>query len=89
MNSKAVIIDVREPFEYDSGHVKGALNIPIEDLRGGASALKNLDKNTELILYCRTGGRADASIQILRQMGFTNLINGINAEHMEDNYLGR
>jgi phage shock protein E len=86
MNSKRVIIDVREPFEYKSGHVEGALNIPPADLISGASALRTLDKDTELIVYCRSGSRANASIQILKQMGFTNLINGINVGNVNKNY---
>jgi len=86
MSSRRVIIDVREPFEYESGHVEGALNIPPADLISGISALDRFDKDTELIIYCRTGSRSNASIQILKQMGFTNLINGINAEHVAKNY---
>lgn len=86
MSSKRVIIDVREPFEYESGHVEGALNIPPADLISGTSALDTLDKDTEMVIYCRTGSRSNASIQILKQMGFTNLINGINAEHVAKNY---
>ncbi len=86
MSSKRVIIDVREPFEYRSGHVEGALNIPPSDLISGVPLLDTLDKDTELIIYCRTGSRSNASIQILKQMGFTNLVNGINAEHVTKNY---
>ena len=86
MSSKRVIIDVREPLEYESGHVEGALNIPPADLISGTSVLDTLDKDTEMIIYCRTGSRSNASIQILKQMGFTNLINGINAEHVAKNY---
>ena len=86
MSSKRIIIDVREPFEYESGHVEGALNIPPAELVSGAKALDNVDKDTELVVYCRTGSRSNASIQILKQMGFTNLTNGINAGHVEKNY---
>lgn len=84
-----VIIDVREPFEYGSGHVDGAINVPPAELLAGAPALKNIDKNTTLIVYCLSGSRSNASIQILKQMGFTNLINGVNAERVEKNYLKR
>lgn len=87
MGTKRVIIDVREPFEYASGHVEGALNIPPAALMSGAEKLKHLDKDTELIVYCRTGSRSNASIQILKQMGFSNLTNGINAGHVTKNFL--
>lgn len=86
MSSSRVIIDVREPFEYQSGHVKGALNIPPADLLAGAPVFDTLDKDTELVLYCRTGSRSNTAIQILKQMGFTNLVNGINADHVTKNY---
>ena len=86
MSSKRIVIDVREPYEYESGHVEGALNIPPADLISGAKALDNVDRDTELVVYCRTGSRSNASIQILKQMGFTNLTNGIHAGHVEKNY---
>lgn len=82
-----VIIDVREPEEYDEHHVAGAVNIPPSELMAGAKKLEGIAKDTELILYCRTGSRSNVGIQILQQLGFTNLINGINAGHVEKNYL--
>lgn len=87
MNKKRIIIDSREPYEYESGHVEGAINIPPMELMSGSSKLKDVDKDTELILYCRTGSRSNVSIQILRQQGFTNLVNGINASQVEKKYL--
>lgn len=85
MNNKQVIIDVREPFEYESGHVEGALNIPLAELLSGAPELDNLAKDTDLTVYCMTGSRASMAIQVLGQMGFTNLTNGINVENIENN----
>lgn len=87
MNKKQLIIDVREPVEYQSGHVAGAINIPSGDLISQNNALGKIDKNTQLIVYCRTGNRSNASIQILKQRGFTNLINGINADHVTKHHL--
>lgn len=86
MNTSRIIIDVREPDEYELSHVKGAVNVPPAELISGATILDNLDKNTELILYCKTGSRSNVAIEILRQKGFKNLINGINAGHVEKNY---
>ena len=84
---KRIIIDVREPFEYAAGHVERAINIPPAELMAGAKQLDGVDKDTQLILYCRTGCRSNVSIQILRQHGFTNLVNGINAGQVEQKYL--
>ncbi|MGB4956892.1 MAG: rhodanese-like domain-containing protein [Candidatus Saccharimonas sp.] len=84
---KRMIIDVREPFEYAAGHVEGAINMPPAELMAGAPQLDGVDKDTQLILYCRTGSRSNVSVQILKQHGFTNLVNGINAGHVEQKYL--
>lgn len=87
MSSNQLIIDVREPFEYESGHAEGAINIPPADLMANPTELNRINRDTKIIVYCRTGSRSNASIQILKQMGFTNLINGINAGHVTKNHL--
>ncbi len=81
-----IIIDVREPFEFAMGHVKGAINIPPAKLMGGATKLDGVAKDTELILYCRTGSRSSVAMNILSQMGYSNLVNGINKDHVTKNY---
>lgn len=69
----AILIDVREPDEWRDGVVKGALLLPLSDLRGErtrwASILKaNRDK--ELILYCRSGNRSGIAARIVKGEGF-------------------
>ncbi len=81
-----MIIDVREPKEYASGHVAGAINIPPSDILAGATQLADIDKSTEIIIYCLSGARSSSSINILQGMGFTNLINGINKEQVAKHY---
>ncbi len=82
-----IIIDVREPYEYSSGHVDGALNIPpVELMAGMPKELATTPKDAEIVLYCRTGARSNTSIMLLQQLGFTNLVNGINKDHVEANY---
>lgn len=44
--------------------------------------LKYLDKDSKLIVYCKTGRGSNVSIQILKQMGFTNPVNGIYVDHV-------
>ncbi len=82
-----VIIDVREKYEFKMGHVRGAINIPPNKLMAGASELEDLPKDTPLVLYCKTGARSAASMNFLRQQGFTNLVNGINKDHVKARYL--
>ena len=83
---KRIIIDVREQNEYVTGHIKGALNIPPAALLSGAPALAEVPKDTELILYCLTGSRSNVAKHILEQLGFTNVINGINKDQVKAHY---
>lgn len=80
---KSIVIDVREPGEYASGHVNGAINIPPQELLAGSKKLAEVAKNTELILYCRTGSRSAVAKNILASQGYTHIVNGINKEHVE------
>ena len=82
-----IIIDVREPLEYKMGHVKGAINIPPSHMMAGARKLDGVPKDTELVLYCVSGSRSNASMPYLKQLGFTNLVNGINKAHVKAKYL--
>jgi rhodanese-related sulfurtransferase len=83
---KRMFIDVREPFEFAMGHVKGAVNIPPAKLMAGAKKLDGVPKDTELVLYCISGSRSNTSINILRGMGYTNLVNGINKNQVKAKY---
>lgn len=85
---KKIIIDVREPVEFKIGHVEGAINIPPSTLlQGIPKELVDMPKDTEMILYCKTGARSRASMHILASNGFTNLVNGINKDHVNSKYL--
>ena len=77
-----IIIDVREPYEFARDHVEGAINIPPAELMRGAPALKDVPKDTELVLYCLSGARSNASMPYFRQLGFTNVVNGTNKDHV-------
>jgi len=81
-----LIIDVREPVEFMMGHVKGAINIPPSKLMNGAKALRDVPKDTEIILYCQTGSRSAFSARIMKDMGYTNMINGINKGQVAARY---
>lgn len=82
-----IIIDVREPLEFRMGHVKGAINIPPSQMMAGAKKLDGVPKDTELVLYCVSGSRSNSSMHYLQQLGFTNLVNGINKAHVKAKYL--
>lgn len=77
-----IIVDVREPSEYLSGHVQGALNIPPNELIMGSAQLSGVAKDEAVVLYCLSGSRSNVSMQILSSQGFTNLQNGINKDRV-------
>lgn len=84
---KTLIIDVREPEEYALGHVNGSVNIPIRQLPDNVSNIKSqADADTQVILYCRSGGRAGRAKTYLQQQGVANVINGINQATIESKF---
>src|SRR6218665_1584147 len=64
----AVIIDVRTPAEYSSGHIKGSQNIPLNNLPDKASRLK---KDVTVITCCASGMRSASAKNILQSKGYT------------------
>jgi rhodanese-related sulfurtransferase len=67
-----LLVDVRTPGEFQSGHVPGAINIPLQELHRRVDELRPY-RDTELVLYCETGVRADHAGRMLQQQGFTEL----------------
>ncbi|MBP7174970.1 MAG: FAD-dependent oxidoreductase [Thermoclostridium sp.] len=61
------LLDVRTPAEYQNGHVAGAINIPVDDLR---EKLSLLDKDKTIVAYCQIGLRGYIADRILSQNGF-------------------
>lgn len=69
-----IVIDVRTPEEFDSGHLAGALNINWESAEF-MQAVDVLDKSANYAIYCRSGNRSAQAIDMMASMGFTNLTN--------------
>lgn len=65
------VVDVRTPAEFETGHVPGAVNIPVDQVAARAGELG--PASTPLLLYCRSGRRSGAAVQALREKGFTRL----------------
>ncbi len=81
---KTIIIDAREPFEFEMGHVKGAVNLPAHAfLEGMPSRLQDVPHDTPIIVYCRSGARSNVVAQLLHGHGFSNVTNGISQLHVE------
>jgi NADPH-dependent 2,4-dienoyl-CoA reductase/sulfur reductase-like enzyme/rhodanese-related sulfurtransferase len=67
-DTQALLLDVREPSEFTAGHVEGALNIPLPQLR---SRLGELPGGREIWVYCAAGQRSYYALRILRQHGYS------------------
>jgi len=72
LSAETMVLDVREPQEYEQGHVPGAINLPQADL---ASRLDELPRDCPLALICRSGARSIRAAQFLRQARFEQVAN--------------
>ena len=70
INNGATIIDVRTAEEFDTGHIKDAINIPVDMI-----GTLNYDKDTLLIVYCASGVRSLQAFNELNKLGYTNVYN--------------
>lgn len=76
LNSRArdlVILDIRTPGEFATGHIKGAINM---DYRSGTFAreIGKLDRSKTYFVYCRTGRRTAGAIDIMTGLGFSRIV---------------
>jgi phage shock protein E len=69
----AQIVDVRTPGEYQGGHIRGSVNIPLQQLGRNLSKLK---KDKPVITCCASGMRSSSAKSILKSNGFTDVYNG-------------
>lgn len=67
---KAQLIDVREPKEFDGGHILGARNIPSSQLR---QRFKEIRPDKPVYLYCQSGARSSRAAMFLKKKGYTQL----------------
>lgn len=74
MSQGAVIIDVRTKGEYANGHIKGSINISVDQLNKNLS--KFTDKNKPIITCCASGMRSASAMSILKSNGYTTVYNG-------------
>lgn len=73
-----LIIDVRSPGEFATGHVRGSVNVPLDRLADDiAKAVP--DKSAPVILCCASGGRSGMACSFMQQMGYQQVTNGGSA----------
>lgn len=69
----AVLLDVRQPGEFNAGHIAGAVLVPHDTIKDKiASVVPN--KETPVYVYCRSGRRSAMAVRSMRSLGYTNLI---------------
>jgi len=80
--SQSYVLDVREPQEFDLGHVEGATNIPLHALR---DSMSGLPPDREILVYCTVGQRSYYASRALRLNGFParNISGGMKSYHAE------
>ncbi len=74
IEENAFFLDVRTPSEFNYGHIKTAINIPLDDLRGRIEEIR-VSKDSPIYVNCESGARSYNAISILRNLGYTNLYN--------------
>jgi rhodanese-related sulfurtransferase len=97
--SNAVILDVRTPQEFLSGHMDGAINIDFEN-KSFVSEIDKLDKNKTYFVYCRSGNRSSQAISIMKTKGLkkiyelkgglvsnSNTINLVSTKNTDSDYV--
>jgi len=67
-----LLIDVREPHEYQIARIPGARLIPLGEL---PKRLSELDPNAEIVAHCKMGGRSQQAVDLMKQNGFKNVLN--------------
>ena len=79
-SQEVIILDVREQEEYDSGHIPGAVLLPVGTIDEDSAAQVIPHKDSTLLVYCRSGNRSKTASAALAALGYTNIyeFGGIN-----------
>ena len=77
---EVIILDVREQAEYDSGHIPGAVLLPVGTIDETTAAEVIPEKDSTVLVYCRSGNRSKTASSTLAELGYTSIyeFGGIN-----------
>ena len=70
----ALVLDVRDPGEYGTGHILGAKNVPLSRIQAAGSEIAAKRKDKPVIVYCDTGNRAAKAAAALRSQGYAKVV---------------
>lgn len=74
MSNDVIVLDVREDYEYASGHIDKAINLPLGQVEYGIDGV-TVDKEKTLLVYCHSGARSASATQMLQAIGYKNAYN--------------
>ena len=72
LKNKEFLLDVREEYEYQNGHIKGAINLPLREI---LEKKDTLPKDKDIYVYCRSGHRSADAVNFLKSLGFEKVHN--------------
>ena len=72
LKNKEFLLDVREEYEYQDGHIKGAINLPLREI---LEKKDTLPKDKDIYVYCRSGHRSADAVNFLKSLGFEKVYN--------------
>jgi len=77
---EVIVLDVREQDEYDSGHIPGTVLLPVGTIDENSAAGVIPEKDSTVLVYCRSGNRSKTASSALAELGYTNVyeFGGIN-----------
>ena len=77
---EVIILDVREQDEYASGHIPDAILLPVDTIDEETAAAVIPEKESTVLVYCRSGNRSKTASSTLAELGYTNIyeFGGIN-----------
>ena len=83
-----IVLDVREQSEFDSGHIKGAVLLPVGTIDKESAAAVIPSKDSTVLVYCRSGNRSKTASEKLAKLGYRNIyeFGGINSWKYEVEY---
>ena len=70
---EVLILDVREQEEYDDGHIPDAVLLPVGTITEESAAEVIPEKDTTVLVYCRSGNRSKTAAKTLAELGYTNI----------------
>ncbi len=73
LEAGAFLVDVRSPIEFSSGHVKGSVNIPVDQIQ---NQLKQFIGKKNIVVFCKSGMRSSQAKAILKKNGIEDVTNG-------------